>query len=217
MSSADTVESSHFGKAVDFGDPSKTWIGPEEKNFIESELKRYEHHYSVIIPSLFCIQRTHGWVPPKAVTEMSVITKIPEAHINEVLNFYTMFNKVPVGKLHVQVCTNLSCAMNGGRELADHLCKSFNVNYGGVSADGLVTVNKVECLGACHNAPMMQINDNYYENLTNDSAVEVIKNMASKNSSNQNFTSQTSSIQNNSNESSTTQNLSTQKLGKDNN
>ncbi len=175
MSSTDTIESSHFGKNVDFGDPSKSWINDNDRKFILSEIERYEHHYSAIIPSLFCIQRTHGWVPPKAVVEMSVITKIPEAHINEVLNFYTMFNKVPVGKLHVQVCTNLSCAMNGGRELADHICKTFNVGYGDVSQDGLVTVNKVECLGACHNAPMMQINDNYYENLTLDSAIATIQ------------------------------------------
>lgn len=180
MSSVDTIESSHFGKTVDFGDPSKTWINEEDKKFIQSELKRYEHHYSAIIPSLFCIQKTHGWVPPKAVVEMAEITKIPEAHINEVLNFYTMFNKVPVGKLHVQVCTNVSCAMNGGRELADHICKTFNVKYGEVSVEGLVTVNKVECLGACHNAPMMQINDNYYENLTHESAIETIQSLATQ-------------------------------------
>jgi NADH-quinone oxidoreductase subunit E len=187
MSSTDTIESSHFGRNVDFGDPAKVWIGDEDKKFIQSELKRYEHHYSAIIPALFCIQRTHGWVHPKAVAEMTEITKIPEAHINEVLNFYTMFNKVPVGKLHVQVCTNVSCAMNGGRELAEHICKTFNVNYGEVSSEGLVTVNKVECLGACHNAPMMQINDNYYENLTHESAIETIQNLSSQKLSTQNL------------------------------
>lgn len=178
MSGTDTVESSRFGKNIITEGANKTWINEEDKNFILSEIKRYEHHYSAIIPSLYCIQRRHGWVSPKAVSELTAISKIPEAHINEVLNFYTMFNKVPVGKLHVQVCTNLSCAMNGGRELADHLCKSFGVHLGEVSADGNVTVNKVECLGACHNAPMMQINDNYYENLTEDSAVETIKSLA---------------------------------------
>jgi NADH-quinone oxidoreductase subunit E len=178
MSSVDSIETSHFGKSVDLGDSNKVWIGPEDKQVIMSELKRYESNYSAIIPSLYCIQKTHGWVPPKAVTELSEISKIPEAHINEVLCFYTMFNKVPVGKLHVQVCTNVSCAMNGGRELANHLCKNYGVDFGEVSKDGLVTVNKAECLGACHNAPMMQINDNYYENLTQESAVETIDKLA---------------------------------------
>lgn len=180
MSSLDTIESSHFGKSFITEGSDQTWISPKDQEFIMSELQRYEYHYSAIIPSLFCIQKTHGWVSPKAVSELSAISKIPEAHINEVLNFYTMFNKVPVGKLHVQVCTNLSCAMNGGRELADHLCKTFNVQLGQKSKDGLVTINRVECLGACHNAPMMQINDNYYENLNHDSAVETIHKLAKK-------------------------------------
>ncbi len=178
MSSADIVEMSHFGKSVDLGDKNKVWIEEEDKSYILKELKRYEHHYSAIIPSLFCIQRRHGWVHPQSVVELAVISKIPEAHISEVLNFYTMFNKVPVGKLHVQVCTNVSCAMNGGRELADHICKKYKVRYGEVSKDGNVTVNKVECLGACHNAPMMQINDNYYENLTSESAIETIQELS---------------------------------------
>lgn len=180
MSHAGGVETSHFGKAseVSSEDRNKVWINAEDKQFIVNELNRYESNYSAIIPSLYCIQRTHGWVHPKAVSELSEISKIPEVHINEVLNFYTMFNKSPVGKLHVQVCTNISCAMNGGRELADHLCKNFGVTYGEVSKDQMITVNRVECLGACHNAPMMQINDNYYENLTQESAVEVINKLA---------------------------------------
>ena len=151
-----------------------SWIREEDKNFILKELKRYESHYSAIIPSLYCIQKRHGWINSDAISELSIITKIPEAHINEVLYFYTMFNKNPVGKLHVQVCTNISCSMNGARELADHLCQTFNVKYGEISNDGLVTISRVECLGACHNAPMMQVEDNYYENLTQESAVETI-------------------------------------------
>lgn len=178
MSNAGQVEMSHFGKTSDLGGKNKIWIEAEDKNFILKELERYEHPYSAIIPSLYRIQKTHGWVHPQSVVELSVISKIPEAHINEVLKFYTMFNKVPVGKLHVQVCTNVSCAMNGGRELADHICQKYNVNYGEVSKDGAVTVNKVECLGACHNAPMMQINDNYYENLTAESAIETIQKLS---------------------------------------
>lgn len=178
MSDLDTIESSGFGRTKAISDADKTWINEDDKQTILKELKRYESNYSAIIPSLYCIQKTHGWVPPQAVIELSQIAKIPEAHINEVLMFYTMFNKEPVGKLHVQVCTNVSCAMNGGRELADHLCKTYGVSYGEVSADGMVTVNRVECLGACHNAPMMQVNDNYYENLNHDTAVETINDLS---------------------------------------
>lgn len=152
-------------------------LSKEGEDFVKSELTRYETNYSAIIPSLFRVQKEKGWVPPEAVPYLSKLMKLPEAHINEVLYFYTMFNKKPVGKLHVQVCTNISCAMNGGRELADHLCKSFNVKDGEVSADGKVTISRVECLGSCGTAPMMQVNDKYLENLTPATALQKLKEM----------------------------------------
>src|ERR1700750_2280739 len=94
---------------------------------IKKELARYESKYSAIIPVLYQVQKEKGWVPPESLPYLAKAMGIPEAHINEVLCFYTMFNQKPVGKLHVQVCTNISCAMNGGRELASALCKAFNV------------------------------------------------------------------------------------------
>lgn len=152
-------------------------LSKESEDFVKSELTRYETPYSAIIPSLFRVQKEKGWVPPEAVPFLSKMMKLPEAHINEVLYFYTMFNKKPVGKFHAQVCTNISCAMNGGRELADHLCKTFNVKDGEVSADGKVSVSRVECLGSCGTAPMMQVNDTYLENLTPETAVRKLKEM----------------------------------------
>src|SRR3954467_13009717 len=105
-------------------------LSKESEAIVKKALTRYEVKHAAIIPSLFQVQKEKGWVPPEAVPYLSKMMKIPEAHINEVLYFYTMFNKTPVGKLHVQVCTNISCAMNGGRELADALCKNFNVKEG---------------------------------------------------------------------------------------
>ena len=147
----------------------------ECEEFVKKELTRYETKHSAIIPALFRVQKDNGWVPPEAVLALSRVMDLPEAHINEVLYFYTMFNKQPVGKLHVQVCTNISCAMNGGRELADSLCKQFNVTDGVRSADGKITVSRVECLGSCDTAPMMQVNDQYLENLTPESAIKKLK------------------------------------------
>jgi NADH-quinone oxidoreductase subunit E len=150
-------------------------LSKESEEVVKKELTRYETTYSAIIPSLFQVQKEKGWVPPEAVPHLSKLMKIPEAHINEVLYFYTMFNKKPVGKLHVQVCCNISCAMNGGRELADALCKHYNVKEDTLSADGKITVSRVECLGSCGTAPMMQVNDQYIENLTPDSAIRKLK------------------------------------------
>jgi NADH-quinone oxidoreductase subunit E len=152
-------------------------LSKEGEEFVKKEVTRYETSHSAIIPSLFRVQKEKGWVPPEAVPYLGKLMGLPEAHINEVLYFYTMFNKKPVGKLHVQVCTNISCAMNGGRELAETLCKTFNVKEGEVSADGKITVSRVECLGSCGTAPMMQVNDAYIENLTPESAIRKLKEM----------------------------------------
>ena len=152
-------------------------LSPEGVEFVKKELVRYEGPLSAIIPSLFRVQKENGWVPPEAVSFLAGLMKLPEAQINEVLYFYTMFNKTPVGKFHIQVCTNISCAMNGGRELTKALCKHFGVNEGQMSADGKVTITKVECLGSCGTAPMMQVNDSYIENLTPDIAIRKLKEM----------------------------------------
>lgn len=150
-------------------------LSKDALEFVKKELTRYETKYSAIIPSLFRVQKENGWVPPEAVKELSAVMGLPEAHINEVLYFYTMFNKEPVGKYHIQVCTNISCAMNGGRELTDALCKHYGVKPGEISSDGKVTVSKVECLGSCGTAPMLQVNDRYLENLTPESAIKKLK------------------------------------------
>jgi NADH-quinone oxidoreductase subunit E len=150
-------------------------LSPEGAEFVKKELTRYETKHSAIIPALYRVQKENGWVSAEAVVYLSKLMGLPEAHINEVLCFYTMFNQKPVGKLHVQVCTNISCAMNGGRELADALCKHYGVKPGEVSKDGKVTVNKVECLGSCGTAPMLQVNDQYLENLTPEIAIRKLK------------------------------------------
>ena len=152
-------------------------LSPEGVEFVKKESGRYEVAHSAIIPSLFRVQQEHGWVPPEAVPFLSSLLRLPEAHINEVLYFYTMFNKTPVGKFHIQVCTNVSCAMNGGRELAKGLCKHYGVQEGQISADGKVTISKVECLGSCGTAPMMQVNDKYIENLNLETALNKLKEM----------------------------------------
>lgn len=153
-------------------------LSPEGEAFVKNELQRYEDRRSAIIPCLYRVQKENGgWVSPESVTHLSQLMDMPEGWIEEVLSFYTMFNRKPVGKYHVQVCCNVSCAMNGGRELLSHLCKTFDSKESEVSPDGRYTFTRVECLGSCDTAPMMQVNDNYHENLTADSAVELLKGM----------------------------------------
>lgn len=153
-------------------------LSSEGLNAVKNELARYEVKESAIIPSLYIAQKENkGWVSKDVIHHLSSVMDIPESKINEVFQFYTMFNQQPIGKYHVQVCTNISCALEGGRELADHMCKELKVKLGDISEDGRFTVNRVECLGSCGTAPMMQVNDKYFENLTNESAMNILRGM----------------------------------------
>ncbi len=153
-------------------------LSAEGKEFVKSELKRYETIESAIIPSLYRVQKENdGWVSDEAIAHLSQLMNIPEARINEVFHFYTMFNKKPVGKYHVQVCCNVACAMAGTREMTDEFLRHFEAEEGEMTRDKKFTFTRVECLGACDKAPMMQINDDYYEDLTTDSAVKLLKDL----------------------------------------
>jgi NADH-quinone oxidoreductase subunit E len=136
--------------------------------FVKKELVRYETPRSAIIPALYRAQKENGgWVSPEVVKHLSDVMEIPMSQINEVLTFYTMFNKKPVGKHHIQICCNITCAMKGGHELVDALCDKLGVEDGEMTKDGRFTISRVECLGSCDTAPVAQVNiDDYIENLT---------------------------------------------------
>lgn len=145
---------------------------------VKKELARYEAKESAIIPSLYIAQKENkGFITPEMITYLAKVMEIPEARINEVFKFYTMFNQKPVGKYHVQVCTNISCALEGGRELSNHICHELGVKLNEVTSDGRFTVSRVECLGSCGTAPMMQVNDTYHEKLTPETAMNLLRGM----------------------------------------
>lgn len=151
-------------------------LSPEGLNNIKKEIARYETKESAIIPSLYIAQKeNNGWVNEEVIKQLSKAMDIPESKINEVFKFYTMFNQKPIGKFHVQVCGTLSCHVNGAPELMHHICKELKVGLDQVTEDGKFTVSRVECLGSCGTAPMMQVNDAYHENLTPESAMNLLR------------------------------------------
>jgi NADH-quinone oxidoreductase subunit E len=134
------------------------WIDKEDKMFklskeglelVKKELTRYETKRSAILPILYIAQRENKWISPDVVQHLAEVTELPITQISEVLSFYTMYNKKPVGKYHIQVCTNIACSMAGGRELAKHLTDKLNVKFDEVTSDARFTISKVECLGSC--------------------------------------------------------------------
>ena len=151
--------------------------------FVKSELTRYETKQSAIIRCLYRAQDENGgWVSPEVIAHLSDVMEIPSAQIEEVATFYTMVNKTPVDKNHIQVCVTLTCGMLGGRELCDKMMKEAGCKKEGeVSPDGLFTFSKVECLGSCDTAPMLQVNrDPYIENLTTEKGLELVKSLRAK-------------------------------------
>ncbi len=143
---------------------------------VKTELNRYESRNSAIIPALYIAQSENGgFITEDMIDYLSKIMDLPVSRINEVFKFYTMFNQKPVGKYHVQICNNISCVLNGSRELTDYVTEQLGCKMNDLSLDGKFCISSVECLGACGMAPMMQVNDDYYENLTPEKAVEILK------------------------------------------
>ncbi|KAK3085383.1 hypothetical protein FSP39_002530 [Pinctada imbricata] len=139
---------------------------------VDTIIKNYPegHQAAAVIPVLDLAQRQHGWLPISAMHEVAKILKMPKIRVYEVATFYTMFNRKPVGKYFVQICTTTPCMLGGvGSDvILDAIKENLGINVGETTPDNMFTLIEVECLGACVNAPMVQINDNYYEDLTVD-------------------------------------------------
>ncbi|CAH1779712.1 unnamed protein product [Owenia fusiformis] len=168
-----------------------SYNNPDTKfDFTEENLKRAEsilanypegHKQAAVIPLLDLAQRQHGWLPLSAMNKVASYLSMPKMRVYEVATFYTMFNREPVGKYFIQICTTTPCMLGGvGSDvIVDAIKKKLNIKLGETSKDNMWTFIEVECLGACVNAPMVQINDNYYEDLTpkdmDDILDEIIK------------------------------------------
>jgi NADH dehydrogenase (ubiquinone) flavoprotein 2 len=115
-----------------------------------------------MIPLLHLAQSQLGWTSISAMNEVARILEVPPMRVYEVATFYTMFNREPVGKYFVQVCTTTPCELCGSAEVVEALKRELNVDLGGTTDDKIFTLVEVECAGACVNAPVMAINDDYY-------------------------------------------------------
>ncbi|HMO17259.1 MAG TPA: NAD(P)H-dependent oxidoreductase subunit E [Oligoflexia bacterium] len=137
---------------------------------IESQLERIKVKYprkkSAIMPALYIAQEYFGFVSKEAIAWVSGQLDLPPAHVESVATFYTMYYKRPVGRYHIQVCRTLSCMLCGAKELTSYLKDRLRVGAGEPTKDGLWSWEEVECLGSCGTAPMVEINDVFFENLT---------------------------------------------------
>ncbi len=131
---------------------------------------------SAVLPLLDLAQRQHdNWMPRAAVEHIAELLGMAPIRVMEVATFFTMFNMAPVGKYHVQVCGTTPCWLRGVDQVYQAIRDELGVGVGETTEDGLFTVTEVECLGACVNAPMVQINDDNYEDLTKANFSEILR------------------------------------------
>jgi len=149
----------------------------------ENILKKYPEgkQQSAVMSLLYIAQRQNdNWIPLSAMKYIANILKMPYIKVYEVATFYTMYNLSPVGKYHIQVCTTTPCMIRGANELVEICKKNISKNQNELSKNKICSWVEVECLGACINAPMMQINDDYYEDLDEESTEKIIKQILDK-------------------------------------
>lgn len=121
-------------------------------------------------------QRQHGgWLPVAAMDKVATICGVAPVRVYEVASFYTMFNRTKVGKYFIQLCGTTPCMICGSNDISNAITKHLGIHSGETTQDGLFTLLEVECLGACANAPMIQLNDDYYECLTPESVVTLLE------------------------------------------
>jgi NADH-quinone oxidoreductase subunit E len=129
---------------------------------------RYEEKRGALMPLLWLAQEEQGYVSEEAMREIAGLLGLTPPQVYETMTFYTMYNRRPIGKYHIQVCRSLMCALVGTENLLGWIDAKLGIRTGQTTADNLFTLSQVECLGSCGTGPMMQINADYYEGLTQD-------------------------------------------------
>lgn len=140
--------------------------GKETEARIEAAIREYPESRSALLAVLHLIQGERGYIADEDVKYAAAKVGVPVSHVAGVVSFYTMFRRKPVGRHHIQLCRTLSCQLRGSRGILDHLKERLGIDEGEVTPDGRFSLVTVECLGSCGTAPMMQVNDDYHEDLT---------------------------------------------------
>jgi NADH-quinone oxidoreductase subunit E len=144
-------------------------LTPELADAIRAYFPRYPNRRAVVLPALHTVQERLGYVPPQAVVEIAELLGLAPAEVQDTLSFYGFFKQdEPLGQVRVWVCRSISCAACGGEEILDYLCEKLGIRPGQTTADGRITLQYAECLGACDFAPAMLANETLHKNLTRE-------------------------------------------------
>lgn len=165
-------------RRLDANQPDSFEFTPENIEWSKKQMEKYPEgrQASAVIPMLWQAQKQEGWVSEPAIEVIADMLGMAKIRVLEVATFYTMFNLSPVGKHFVQLCGTTPCWLRGADDLKD-VCRKHIGDPSTVSDDGQLSWMEVECLGACSNAPMVQINDDYYEDLTAENFAQILEDL----------------------------------------
>jgi NADH-quinone oxidoreductase E subunit len=152
-------------------------FSPEALKEFEATVARYPKKEAAMLPVLYIAQREFGHLAPEAIEYVARLMDQTPARVQGVVSFYTMYYTKPIGRYHIQVCRTLPCALRGAEQVTELLKRKLGIECGQTTEDYRFTLSEVECLASCGTAPMMQVNDDYYENLTEAKIDEILGTM----------------------------------------
>ncbi len=141
---------------------------------IEQETKKYPVKKPAVMAALYIAQEQNGFISSEVMKEVANILEISAEEVLGVVTFYTMYHQKQMGKFHIQVCTNVSCMLRGGYEIWNQVKNKFGIEHMGVTEDQKFSLEEVECMGSCGTAPMIAVNEDFYENLSKEKVEEIL-------------------------------------------
>lgn len=149
----------------------------QELQEVEKIKSKYPTEQAALMGILWLAQKKFGWISEEVIDYIANLLHLPPSHVHGVVQFYTMYYKKPMGKYHIQVCTNVSCMLRSGEKIWHHLQEKLGIGNLERTKDGKFSLEEVECMGACGGAPMIAINEDYYENVTTEKVDELINSL----------------------------------------
>ena len=148
---------------------------------IKQEFKKYPVKKPVVMKALYIAQEQNGFISNEVIKEVADLLDMPPEEVLGVVTFYTMYHQKPMGKYHIQVCTNVSCMLRGGYEIWDNVKDKLGIENMTVTDDSKFSLEEVECMGSCGTAPMIAVNEDYYENLSKEKVEEILESLKNTN------------------------------------
>jgi len=154
----------------------------ENRARFDEIIKRYppDRKRSAVLPALYLVQQQHGYITANGIRHVAELLEITRADVEDVVTYYSMFYRKPVGKFVLSVCRTLSCAVNGAERVTEALCERLNIKPGQTDPSGTFTLQEVECLGACDRAPVVMVNDAWQENQSPESVGKLLDDLKTR-------------------------------------